>query len=301
MAKLVKTMSEFNAYFRQESTHPLVSVGDLSRADLSLFEPLDFGMYCVVLMDDDFGELIKGGKSVRYRAGTLFSLRPGQDVAMNLDYTVRPSGWMLAFRPEFIARTGLGRDLYMFSFFESNINEALELSATERGVILNCFANIFAELHTPTDYLSDHLIRLGIGQLLSYFKRFYERQFKESSVSETSFVHRLDKVVDNYLSSGMSVQKGHPTVAWCASQFNISANYFGDVVKRELHITAQDYIHSKIVNAAKTMLLNTNLTINEVAEELGFTYPNHFTRMFSRHEGISPSQFRRNSNKPAAE
>ena len=300
MAPLVKTMNAFNAYFRQETTHPLVSVGDLSRADLSLFEPLDFGMYCVVLMDEDFGELIKGGKSVRYRAGTLFSLRPGQDVAMNLDYTVRPCGWMLAFKPEFIARTGLGRDFYMFNFFESDVNEALELSAAERGVILNCFANIYAELHTPADYLSDHLIRLGIGQLLSYFKRFYERQFTESSPSEASFVHRLDKVVDNYLSSGMSVQKGQPTVAWCASQFNLSANYFGDVVKRELHITAQEYIHSKIVKAAKTMLLNTSLSINEIAEELGFNYPNHFTRMFSRYEGISPSQFRKSSIKPPA-
>lgn len=289
----VKSMDEFNAYFRQPTVHPLVSVGDLSRAEVSLFEPTDFGMYCVVLMDEVFGELIKGGNHVQYRPGTLFSLRPGQTAGMILDYTKRPSGWMLAFRPELLEKTGLGRDFYMFNYFSSDVMEAVELNTSERSIIYNCFANIFAELHTPSDYLSGQLIRLGIGQLLSYFKRFYERQFTDSLSAGTSLSQRLDNLVDNYLSSGLPAQKGQPTVAWCAAEFNLSPNYFGDLVKRELHITAQDYLHDKIMSAAKHLLLTTNMTVGEIAEELGFSYPNHFTRMFTRYEGTSPLKFRR--------
>lgn len=289
----VRNMDEYNSYFHQKTSHPLVAVGELARADLRLFEPTDFGMYCVVLMDENFGELQRNGESIRYRAGTLFSLRPGQEVSMNLDYTVRPRGWMLAFRPELLEKTGLGRDFYMFNFFQSNADEAVELSDTERGIILNCFANIFAELNTPSDYLSDQLIRLGIGQLLSYFKRFHERQFTEATAQGGSLVQKLDMMVDNYLSSGQPAQKGQPTVAWCAEQFNLSPNYFGDLVKKELHTTAQDYLQEKIISAAKRLLLDTSLSVNEVAEELGFSYANHFSRMFAKRTGVSPLKFRK--------
>ena len=109
--KVIHTIDEFNAYFRQSSTHPLVAVGDLSQADLALFLPLDFEMYCIVLMDENFGELVKGGKTMRYQPGTVFSLKPGQVVSMNLDYTTKPRGRMLAFRPELLEKSGLGRTL----------------------------------------------------------------------------------------------------------------------------------------------------------------------------------------------
>lgn len=289
----VRSIDEYNAYFHQKTSHPLVAVAELSRADLRLFEPTDFGMYCVVLMDSVFGDLHKDRERIGYQAGTLFSLRPGQTVFMDLDYTVRPRGWMLAFRPELLEKTGLGRDFYMFSFFSDDADEALRLDGTERGIILNCFANICAELDTPPDYLSDQLVRLGIGQLLSYFKRFHERQFSKASSQGNSIVQRLDTLVDNYLSSGQSAQKGHPTVAWCAEQFNLSPNYFGDLLKKELHMTAQDYLQEKMTAAARHLLRDTNLSISEIAEELGFSYANHFSRMFVKRTGMSPLRFRK--------
>lgn len=290
--KVIHTIDEFNAYFRQSSTHPLVAVGDLSQADLALFLPLDFEMYCIVLMDENFGELVKGGKTMRYQPGTVFSLKPGQVVSMNLDYTTKPRGRMLAFRPELLEKSGLGRDFYMFDFFSSDVVEALELSETERGVLLNCFANIQTELHTPPDYLSTHMLRLGIGHLLSYCKRFFERQFRELRSDRGGLAGRLDEMVDSYLSSGMPAQHGQPTVAWCAEQFHLTPNYFGELVRRELHVTAQDYIQGKIVSAAQSLLAGTQMSVGEIAEELGFAYPNHFTRMFRRRVGISPLAYR---------
>lgn len=292
MAIKVNTIEQFNEYFHQKTLHPLISIGDLSKADLSLFEPTDFGMYCVVLMDDDFGRLIKGGMSIEYKPGTVFTLMEGQVVAMDLKKDVKPKGWILAFKPEFLIKTGLGRDFYMFNYFNDEVLEALELSSTERHVLLNCFNNIFAELHAPDDNLTGHMLRLGIGHLLSYCKRYYERQFQTKSKNNPSIITRLSSILDDYLSSGLPIQKGQPTVAWCAEQFHLSPNYFGDVVKRELHITAQEYVQQKIIAAAKVMLRDPRMSITEIAEALGFTYPNHFTRLFHKKIGMSPSEFR---------
>ncbi len=291
--RVIREITEFNDIFHQETVHPLVAVGDLSRADLSLFDPMDFGMYCVVLMDADFGLLVRNGRSVRYRAGTMFSLRPGQVVSMRLDYRVKPQGWMLAFRPELLEKSGLGRDFYMFNFFSSDDSDALELTSAERGVLLNCFANIYAELNTPSDYLSNHMLRLGIGHLLSYFKRFYERQYEMRTWANHNLLQRLENVLDNYLSSGMPAQQGQPTVAWCAAQFNLSPNYFGDLVKRELHITAQEYVQNKLITAAQNLLRNTQMSVGEIAEELGFAYPNHFIRLFRKKVGETPLKYRK--------
>ncbi|MBM6993545.1 MAG: AraC family transcriptional regulator [Prevotella sp.] len=288
----VTTLNEFNAYFHQPTAHPLVGVGDLSRADLSLFEPTKFDMYAVVLMDVDFGELVKGGMSMRYDAGTIFWLSPGQDVAMNLDYRVKPRGMMLAFKPELIERTGLGRDFYMFNFFNHDVNAALTLTSVERGIMLNSYANIQAELLSKRDYLSDHMIRLGIGMLLSYCKRFFESQYEERSSRSKGIFERLDQMIDNYLSSSSPAQHGQPTVAWCAEQFSLSANYFGELVRKEIHITAQEYIQGKIIHHAKHLLRDTPMTINEIGSELGFTYTTHFSRMFRKKTGMSPQEFR---------
>lgn len=282
-----------NRLFNQQSLHPQVVVGELSTADLTLFDPTDFGMYCVVLMDEDFGELVLNGKSVRYAPGTLFSVRPGQTISMNLDYSVKPKGWMLAFSPEILEKTGLGRDFYMFSYFDSEYADAITLTKEERGVILNCFSNLYAELHTPQDYLSGQMIRLGIGTLLSYVKRFFEQQYTASSVQGKSLVSQLESLLDKYLSSGLPAQLGQPTVSWCAEQFHLSPNYFGDLVKKEIHITAQDYIHGKIILHAQNLLRQTTMSVNEVAEELGFQYPNHFSRMFHKATGYSPLKFRK--------
>lgn len=288
----VQDIDQFNAYFHQKTLHPHISVADLSEADLSLFEPTEFNMYCVVLMDTDFGELIRGGRCMRYKPGTVFTLRPGQVVSMNLDPTTKPKGWMLAFRTELLIKTGLGRDFYMFNFFNQDVFDALELSSAERHVLINCFANIFAELHAIDDNLTGHMLRLGVGQLLSYCKRFYERQFDIQEKSNSNIISRLSVLLDDYLSSGMPIQKGQPTVAWCAEQFHLSPNYFGDVVKRELHITAQEYVQQKIIAAAKVMLRDPRLSVSEIAEALGFTYPNHFTRLFHKKTQMSPTEFR---------
>lgn len=291
----VENIEQFNHYFHQPTYHPQVSVARLQDADLSLFEPTDFCMYCVVLMEVDFGELVLHDTCMRYRGGTMFTMKPGDVVSMNLDSRVKPHGWMLAFRPEQLNGTGLGRDFYMFNFFEYKVAEALELFDSERRVIINCFNNIYTELQAPDDELTSHMLRLGIGQLLTCCRRFYDRQFDTKDLHSSDLGKRLDKMVDEYLSEGSKKLRtqGPPTVAWCAGQFHLTPSYFGDIVRREMGITPQAFLQTKLIDRAKSLLASQELTINEIAEELGFSYPNHFARLFRQKTGMSPSAFRR--------
>lgn len=291
----VENIEQFNHYFHQPTYHPQVSVARLQDADLSLFEPTDFCMYCVVLMEVDFGELVLHDTCMRYRGGTMFTMKPGDVVSMNLDCRVKPHGWMLAFRPEQLNGTGLGRDFYMFNFFEYKVAEALELFDSERRVIINCFNNIYTELQAPDDELTSHMLRLGIGQLLTCCRRFYDRQFDTKNLHSSDLGKRLDKMVDEYLSESSNKLRtqGPPTVAWCAEQFHLTPSYFGDVVRREMGITPQAFLQTKLIDRAKSLLASQELTINEIAEELGFSYPNHFARLFRQKTGMSPSAFRK--------
>lgn len=291
----IENIEQFNHYFHQPTYHPQVSVARLQDADLSLFEPTDFCMYCVVLMEVDFGELVLHDTCMRYRGGTMFTMKPGDVVSMNLDSRVKPHGWMLAFRPEQLNGTGLGRDFYMFNFFEYKVAEALELFDSERRVIINCFNNIYTELQAPDDELTSHMLRLGIGQLLTCCRRFYDRQFDTKDLHSSDLGKRLDKMVDEYLSEGSKKLRtlGPPTVAWCAEQFHLTPSYFGDIVRREMGITPQAFLQTKLIDRAKSLLASQELTINEIAEELGFSYPNHFARLFRQKTGMSPSAFRK--------
>lgn len=295
MVTTIKNIDHFNQFFHQPTYHPLVSVGNLEDADVSLFNPTDFGMYCVVLMESEFGELILRNSHIDYRTGNIFTMKPGQVVSMNLKENPHPRGRMLAFRPELIVNTGLGRDFYMFNFFDYEVFEALELQDSEKRTIINCFNNIVAELKAPDDEFTSHMVRLGIGQLLSYCRRFYDRQFDTKKIRASELVLQLETMLDSYLADDSELPRrfGLPQVAWCSNQFHLSANYFGDVVKHEMGITAKEFIQNKIVEKAKSLLSDHSLPINEIAARLGFGYSNHFTRFFKNQTGESPSEFRK--------
>lgn len=291
--RILNCITDFNHYFSAQTLHPQVAVAELFRADFSLFDTKVYDMYALIMIDGVFGELIRDGKPLPYTKGSLVTIRPGQSIEMKMDYTTKTQGWMLAFKPELLEKTGLGRDFYMFSYFNSDYSEAIRLTDMEYGVIKNCFANLYAELNTPKDHLSGQMIRLGIGTLLSYVKRYFEKQHTTSVLRSETLVGKLDTLLDKYLGSGLPAQHGQPTVTWCATQFNLSPNYFGDMIKKEVHITAQEYIRGKIVSHAQVLLRQTNMTINEIAEELGFAYPNHFTRMFHKATGYTPLKYRK--------
>ncbi|WP_352423018.1 helix-turn-helix domain-containing protein [Proteiniphilum sp.] len=287
------TISQYNDFNNHETLHPLVSVIDFSKAKERTGNKMDFGIYCVFLKEVVCGDLKYGRHYYDYQEGTLVFIAPGQfiDVENKTDF-YQPIGNALVFHPDLIRGTSLAGRMNDYTFFNYNTNEALHLSAKERHLVLDLFSKINDELQHSVDKHSKTLIASSIELFLNYCERFYDRQFITREDVNKGILARFENLLKGYFSSDNPTEIGLPSVAYCAGELNLSANYFGDLIRKETGKSAQDYIQAKIIDVAKDKLFNSDKTINEIAYELGFKYPQHFSRMFKKTAGISPSEYR---------
>ncbi|GAA4454515.1 helix-turn-helix domain-containing protein [Nibrella saemangeumensis] len=288
-----ETISDYNAFNNAETRHPLVSVIDLSKANPRQASSMYFGFYTVFLKEVKCGDLRYGRHTYDYQEGTLVFIGPGQVVTVDSPgETYQPKGYALVFHPDLIHGTGLGRHIQDYSFFGYQSNEALHLSERERKMVMDCFTKIDYELEHAVDKHSKRLIVSNIELLLNYCVRFYDRQFITRDTAHKGIIERFEALLNDYFQSEKPQTNGLPSVAWCADQLNLSANYFGDLVKKETGRSAQEYIQSRLIEVAKEKIFDPGKTINEVAFELGFKYPQHFSRLFKERVGQSPNEYR---------
>lgn len=252
-----------------------------------------FSFYTVYLKEVKCGDLIYGRQYYDYQEGTVVCLAPGQVIGIEDNgETFQPKGWALCFHPDLIRGTSLGSHIKEYTYFSYEVNEALHLSLEERGIFVDCLNKISHELEHATDRLSKRLIATNIELLLDYCLRFYERQFITRENVNTDILTRFEALLDNYFESNRAKAEGLPTVKWCASELCLSSNYFGDLIKKETGKTAQEHIQLKLIGMAKEMVLNPERSISEIAYELGFQYPQHFTRLFKKVTGMPPNDYR---------
>jgi AraC family transcriptional activator of pobA len=287
------TINEYNIFNNNETKHPLVSVLDISKAAPRKMSRMYFGLYMVFLKDVNCGDLVYGRNTYDYQEGTLVFMAPGQVAGMNSNgETYQPKGHVLAFHPDLIHGTSLGKRIKEYTFFGYQSNEALHLSERERNLVLDCFSKIDYELERGVDKHSKRLIVANIELFLDYSVRFYERQFITREHVLHGVLERFESLLNEYFSSDKPQTTGLPSVAYCAEQLNLSSNYFGDLVKKETGKTAQEYIQAKLIDTAKEKMFDGDKTINQVAYELGFKYPQHFARVFKKRVGQTPQEYR---------
>lgn len=286
------TIKEYNAFNNNETLHPLVSVVHLDRAAPRRNRRLRYEFYTIFLKQIHCGDLRYGLGNYDYEEGTLIFLAPGQVIGQNSDEYYQPQGIALVFHPDLIAGTSLGKNIGDYHFFSYGVNEALHLSEQERKIILDCISKIEYELQHAIDKHSKQLIVSNIELFLNYCTRFYDRQFITREVANKGVLERFEQALNSYFYSDKPQSIGLPSVSWCADELNLSTNYFGDLIKKETGISAQEYIHSKVIDMAKTRIFDLNKSISEIAYELGFKYPQHFTRLFKLKTGITPNEYR---------
>lgn len=288
------TVDKYNKLFGLETLHPLVSVVDLSEATCyPTHFTINYGVYALFLKEVKCGEIRYGRQIYDYQEGTITSFAPGQISEIDMPEGTKPMARGILFHPDLIKGTSLGQEIKSYSFFSYNSNEALHLSEDEKGIILDCLTKIKMELIHPIDKLSKRLIARNIQLLLDYCMRFYNRQFITRTKTNKDVLTRFESLLDDYFQNEKPKTAGIPSVRYFAEKVFLSPNYFGDLIKKETGKTPQEYIQAQIIGTAKNMLLETNKTVCQIADELGFQYSQHFNRVFKKNVGITPNEFRK--------
>lgn len=289
----IESVAQFNRDRGQKTMHPLVSVLDQSLSQPVIEARYISELYIIFLKELKCGELKYGRSRYDYEDGTLLFIAPGQVFGFEENgKTVQPTGWALVFHPDLIRGTHLGRNINDYSFFSYDANEALHVSDRERETVLECFKKIKYELEYAIDKHSRTLTVSNIELFLNYCVRFYDRQFITRDQVHKDLLVKFEQLLNNYFESNNPQTLGLPSVAYCAEQLNLSAKYFGDLIKKETGKSAQEHIQTKVIDVAKERVFDIDKSISEVAYDLGFKYPQHFTRLFKQKVGVTPVEYR---------
>lgn len=289
----MESVQDYNGNLGVETLHPLVSVVDMSELKEIRHSLKRFGFYCVILKQLECGTIQYGRSKYDYREGTLVCVAPGQVAgAGDGGVTTHAKGWILMFHPDLLRGTSLANKMRDYSFFSYASDEALHTSERERQTIIGCMREIREELQRPIDKHSKRIIASNIELLLNHCVRFYDRQFVTREVTNHDVLRRFEMLLEEYFNSPDISQSGLPAVAWFADKLCLSPNYFGDLVKRETGISAQEYIQRHVIERAKSLLMDERMTVSRTAYALGYKYPQHLSRMFKRMTGISPNEYK---------
>lgn len=295
-SKIDLFINEANDYARDIGApvwHPHVSVIHYDEVGEIRHTLNRYNVYGLFLQREFPENLTYGIGRYNEASGSLLALSPGQIGGKPDDGTRRQySGWVLLFDAQFIQGSEIERRLADYHYFSYNANEALFLTDEEKDVLAGLMANVCKEIQVDDsqDKGQDDIIRDYILLILDYCKRFYHRQFKEIATTGNDIVSRFQQLLIDYYDRGLQRQQGLPSVKYCASELCLSSGYFGDIIREAIGESPKDYIRSFIALRAKNLLLG-GMNVTQVSEQLGFEYPNHFTRLFKQVTGKTPSQF----------
>jgi AraC-like DNA-binding protein len=235
-----------------------------------------------------------GRQPYDFQEGSLICIAPKQVLTLDNEVEKREdmTGWGLFFHPDLLRGSALGGKMPSYSFFSYEVAEALHLSDKEQGILNDCVRNIAGELEENIDRHSQTVLVSNIELLLNYCARYYDRQFITRKALGTGVVAQVEKLLDVYFHSDELKGSGLPTVAFLAERVHLSAGYLSDLLKKETGMSAQDLIHYRLIEEAKTVLLNSNQSVSEIAYSLGFEYPQYFSRLFRQKTGKTPVEFR---------
>ncbi|QMW04621.1 helix-turn-helix domain-containing protein [Spirosoma foliorum] len=301
---LIKSISEFHRLLGlPKPEHPLISVIEIKPVDHipdDLPGTVVHGFYSIALKKH-FKAPIKfkyGQQSYDFDEGVLSFMAPGQITGFEPQKYATPqqAGWMLLVHPDFLWNTTLTKKIRQYAFFDYSVNEALFLSDKEELTLTQIINNVSQEYHNNLDQFSHDIIISQLESLLNYSERFYQRQFMTRRITNHQILEQLNDQLVSYFDDMDKMQKGLPSVSYLANQLNVSPDYLSGLLKSLTGLTTQQHIHEKLIEKAKQQLSTTNLSIGEIAYQLGFEHSQSFSKLFKTKTNQSPVAFRRSFN-----
>ena len=294
----VKTISEFHRLIGlSQPEHPLISVVNYAEVQ----QPINiseqnwvFDFYQISIKRGINAKLNYGQKEYDFDNGLAFFSSPNQVFRFEPypNQISKPSGWILLIHRDFLWNTSLAKAIKQYDFFDYSVNEALFLSEKEEATIIGIIENIKQEYHTNIDKFSKQIIISQIESLLNYSERFYNRQFITREKSNHQILELLEKILSNHFNSDDLISKGLPTVQFISDKLNVTPKYLSCLLKVLTGQTTQQYLHDKLIEKAKEKLSTTELSVSEIAYELGFEHPQSFSKLFRTKTNLSPTEFR---------
>lgn len=297
----IETISDFHKIRGLSSPlHPLVSLIDYGSTKIlpeHLGEQWHFSFYSIGVKRH-VGTLRYGQKKYDFNEGLMSFIAPGQllSIEPNTKNNLKPSGWLLLIHPDFIWNTSLAKNLKHYDFFNYAINEALFMSKAEEDIIEGILQNIKQEIENNIDNFSQNIIIAQIELLLNYAERFYQRQFITRKKNNHEVLSQLEATLNTYFNKSNLIDTGLPTVQQVAETLNLSPNYLSNLLKNLTGQNTQQHIHEKLIEKAKEKLSTTNLSVSEIAFELGFEHSQSFSKLFKTKTNSSPLEFRNSFN-----
>lgn len=292
----LNSISDINRFVKGVTKHPLVAVIDFSKMDELIEEEIrvscDF--YSIMFKNYCANNMRYGRQAYDFQDGSLVCIAPKQVLTMDSEIEKKEDmvGWGLFFHPDLVRGTSLGLKMKDYTFFSYDTAEALHLSDKEKEILHDCIQNIQNELNENIDNHSQNLIVSNIELLLNYCQRYYGRQFITRKNSNRDIVSQVEHALQGYFKSEDLQKNGLPSVSYLAGKVNLSPNYLSDLLKKETGMNAKDLIHHYLIEEAKNILLGSNKSISEIAYELGFEYPQYFSKLFKQKTGNTPQEFR---------
>jgi AraC family transcriptional activator of pobA len=278
--------------------HPLISVvhmDDLNRPLTDYPFNIIYDFYSIAMKRVKNAKIKYGHQTCDFDEGVLFFMSPGQVFGVDLDKgseAHRPEGWMILIHPDFLWGSPMAKSIKQYEFFNYSVNEALYLSDKEESMLNAIVQNIEQEYHANIDKFSQNVIIAQLELMLTYSERFYQRQFITRKISSHQILDKLEDFLSSYFSSDALATKGLPSVSYIAENLNISPGYLSGLLKSLTGQNTQQHLHNKLIELAKEKLSTTNLSVSEIAYELGFEHLQSFSKLFKTKTSLSPMEFR---------
>ncbi len=281
--------------------HPLISVYNYASFEFrnEIFDKnFIFSFYQISIKRSIATKYKYGQSHYDFDEGVMFFMAPNQVIGIEplAEIALPQTGWVLMIHPDFLYGTSLAKRIKQFEFFDYNVNEALYLSENEEATLNTIVKSIEHEYQNNIDKFTQNIIVSQIETLLNYSERFYQRQFITRKVTNHQILDRLEAVLEDRFNSADLASNGLPTVQHIAEELNISPNYLSSLLKMLTGESTQQHIHNKLIEKAKEKLSTSDLSVSEIAYELGFEHSQSFSKLFKAKTKQSPLEFRAGFN-----